>query len=160
MCRSFVKDGNSGNSAMVEEGPNVRLLEAVRIPDGESLSDSNARIVMTWASMIDPAMILSDVFRLSRLLGFSARGNSADKLLVSGNRLGNALNGASVDDALLLSEPLGVPALERLCTTRTLSLLSCLTETCRALSERFPCTEVERASSSSTVPTAARCEGS
>jgi hypothetical protein len=59
-------------------------------------------------------------------------------LLVLGNSLGSEENGSLGDDELLLSEPLGVPALERLCTTRTLSLLNRLKETSRARSAGFP----------------------
>lgn len=64
MCRSLVSEEDCGRSLVAVECTNVRLLELVRISDGEGLSDSNARIVTAWASMIDPAMRLSEVFLL------------------------------------------------------------------------------------------------
>ena len=138
MYRSFVNEENLGKSATIEDGPNERLFEFVRIPDGESFNDSSARIVMTCASMMEPAMMLSAVLLLWRPSALWARGSSVERLVVLGNNLGSEENGNLGDDELLLSEPLGVPALERLCTTRTLSLLNRLKGTSRARSARFP----------------------
>jgi hypothetical protein len=112
----------------------------IRLPDGESFNDSSARIVMTWASIMDPAIILSEVLLLCRPLYRSPRDISVERLLFVGNGLDGSVNSILFDDVVLLSDRLGVPALDRLCTTRILSLLSRLTDISFALLLPLPST--------------------
>jgi hypothetical protein len=83
---------------------------------------------MAWASMMDPAIILSEVLLLCRFLYRSSRGSSVERLLFVGNCLDGSVNCILFDDVVLLSEPLGVPVFDRLWTRRMLSLLSLLTD--------------------------------
>lgn len=107
------------------------LFESSRMLEGDKFKDSKARMVMTCASMIDPASMLSDVFLRCRPTTLPAFDRPVCAALASIICLGAPANAALVIDVLLRTEFRGVFPLE-VCTMRTLSLLICLTEIDRA----------------------------
>jgi hypothetical protein len=62
-CRLFDKDVDLGKSVVVAECRYDWPWGCDILPVGE-FSDSSARMVMTWALMMESAIMLSDVFRL------------------------------------------------------------------------------------------------